>query len=1364
MNQYTRQLRISQQNLNKSLIAQLHLLNTAHPNDWDIILIQEPWMAFNGTRATPHWRVLYPKIYFEDNSKPLRSLILINTKIPTNLYEQIQFKTADVTGIMIRIGERELILINIYNDCNNNDSIDAVREFLSNKFPDEFVPNNTHIIVCGDFNRHHPWWESEENGHLTSAEHMIQPLLDLTTRFDMRMALPPYLPTLQAFSTGNWTRPDNVWCTSHSTELFIRCSTDPGARGPNTDHIPIQSILDIDLPRNAPKPNRNFRATDWKKFNKRLEASLIHAPRPTRIHSPEEFREALDTINHALKTTMEAEVPVTKPYPHTKRWWNHDLSKARKEKNKSARLAYKWRGLPDHHAHADHYEAAKKYAKLIEQSKKSHWETWLLNAADRDLWTANKYATGPHTDRGRTRMPTLTHIHTDGNAQQATTNEDKSDALAKALFPPPPPSPIVPSTCYPKPADSYFKFFSRSQIKQAASKLDAFKAPGPDGIPNAVLKNCIDTLVERLYFIFRAIFELEEYPSEWKESITVVLRKPGKPSYEDPKAYRPIALLNTLGKLFSTIATDEISYFCESRDLLPPTQFGGRPARTTTDSMLLLTHTIKESWRRRKVASVLFLDVQGAFPNVVKEVLTHNMRSRGVPSKYIRMTEMMLTGRHTRLSFDDYLSAPIPITNRNNQGCPLSMMFYTFYNAGLLELSPPNTPDENQFGFVDDVALLATGRTFEETHRRLRDMMERTGGAFEWSENHNSPFEMTKLALMNFSPRSPNNTPLTIINNRTNRTTTVKAVNSYRFLGVIFDPKLKWKAQHERAAQSAEAWINLVRRLACTASGISASGMRQLYLTVAAPKMTYAAEIWYTIPHKKTDTSKKRTGSVKFTDRVQSAQRRATITILGAMSTTAGDVLNAHALIPPPHLLFLTTLTNSATRLVSLPKSHPLYKPTARSTGSMTKRHSSPIQILFKTTGIERKNYETILPARRRRNYELLADIHINDDRQKAILEANALTGLTAYTDGSGLDKKIGAAAVLTLNGTELSSLRYQLGNDSDHTVYEAEITAVILAIHILTQIQRPLRQVTIGVDNQAVLLGLKNQKPKPGHYLLDKIHDALEDFQVKQARNRGHTVEGYRTGSGRVRLEDGNKGWKEWNLKRWCKVKFVWTPGHEGIEGNERADEIAKQATEEGSSPRRKLPTFLRRKSLPTSISATRQTLKGSIKKRWKSEWKVSPRHPKSSNIDCSLPSDNFIHIAGQLKRPQASILIQMRTGHLPLNVVLHRIKRSDTSDCPHCGNGTSETILHYLFICPHYETARRRIHAATQREKNVFAFLLGSRKGIPLLLHYISDTGRFRTTFGDVRPPPDFDIRDKQSKERQTTSRQPSPPNGER
>ena len=73
------------------------------------------------------------------------------------------------------------------------------------------------------------------------------------------------------------------------------------------------------------------------------------------------------------------------------------------------------------------------------------------------------------------------------------------------------------------------------------------------------------------------------------------------------------------------------------------------------------------------------------------------------------------------------------------------MIFYAFYNAGLLEISPPEARDEKQFGFVDDVALLATGNNFTDTYEKLTDMMTRPSGAFDWSQTHNSQFELTKL-------------------------------------------------------------------------------------------------------------------------------------------------------------------------------------------------------------------------------------------------------------------------------------------------------------------------------------------------------------------------------------------------------------------------------------------------------------------------------------------------------------------------------------------------------------------------------------------------------------------------------------------
>ena len=54
-----------------------------------------------------------------------------------------------------------------------------------------------------------------------------------------------------------------------------------------------------------------------------------------------------------------------------------------------------------------------------------------------------------------------------------------------------------------------------------------------------------------------------------------------------------------------------------------------------------------------------------------------------------------------------------------------------------------------------------------------------------------------------------------------------------------------------------------------------------------------------------------------------------------------------------------------------------------------------------------------ILIARRRCNYRLLANVHIEEDRDKVIEQANQITGTAVFTDGSGFDHNIGAAAVL---------------------------------------------------------------------------------------------------------------------------------------------------------------------------------------------------------------------------------------------------------------------------------------------------------------------------------------------------------------
>src|SRR5260221_645906 len=149
----------------------------------------------------------------------------------------------------------------------------------------------------------------------------------------------------------------------------------------------------------------------------------------------------------------------------------------------------------------------------------------------------------------------------------------------------------------------------------------------------------------------------------WKEFVTVVLRKPGKPSYDTPKAYRPIALLNTMWKVITAIIANHITYVTEKHQLLPANHFSGRPGRTTADAVHLLVTKIKNVWRAGKVTSVLFLDIEGTLPDADPERLLHNLRKQEIPVKYAEFVHSMLANRVTTLKFDGFISDQIPIDN-----------------------------------------------------------------------------------------------------------------------------------------------------------------------------------------------------------------------------------------------------------------------------------------------------------------------------------------------------------------------------------------------------------------------------------------------------------------------------------------------------------------------------------------------------------------------------------------------------------------------------------------------------------------------------------------------------------------------------
>jgi len=343
---------------------------------------------------------------------------------------------------------------------------------------------------------------------------------------------------------------------------------------------------------------------------------------------------------------------------------------------------------------------------------------------------------------------------------------------------------------------------------------------------------------------------------------------------------------------------------------------------------------------------------------------------------------------------------------------------------------------------------------------------------------------------------------------------------------------------------------------------------------------------------------------------------------------------------------------------------------------------------------------EKIEAVRQSPKWTSKATIRIDETKDRAVEEEQRRMGdrIRVYSDGSGIEGMIGAAAVLYRGGELKGKLRYQLGSEKKHTMYEGEGVGMILGLELIRK-EANARRVTIGIDNQPGICAVITMQSTPSHYIWDLFHNQLRIMLTKHQ-----------------------------NLE----IQIRWTPGHIGIDGNEEADKEAKQAAVEGSSPQQRLPKALRKK-LPYSRSAAKQAFMAKLKQKARKEWERSPRYQRIHKYDDSMPSPKYTHLIKPLRQKHASILYQLRTGHIPLAKHLHHIAKADTPRCPCCGQ-EEETIHHFLFRCSAHREARQAMTRAAGIDAMDLNKLLSEKTLIPHLLKFISATGRLHTVFGNI------------------------------
>jgi hypothetical protein len=155
------------------------------------------------------------------------------------------------------------------------------------------------------------------------------------------------------------------------------------------------------------------------------------------------------------------------------------------------------------------------------------------------------------------------------------------------------------------------------------------KTPGPDIIPNAILKGMPPKFHKLLFLFFSHCYKQKQIPASWKTSLTILLYKKGNP--HNLANHRPIALANTIYKLFTSTLTCILSSYGEKHQILHDSQEGFRAERCTARQLQTLIAALEDARLTNQDIYILYIDFKNAFGSIDHARLLAIMKDLGYP-------------------------------------------------------------------------------------------------------------------------------------------------------------------------------------------------------------------------------------------------------------------------------------------------------------------------------------------------------------------------------------------------------------------------------------------------------------------------------------------------------------------------------------------------------------------------------------------------------------------------------------------------------------------------------------------------------------------------------------------------------------
>ena len=549
-------------------------------------------------------------------------------------------------------------------------------------------------------------------------------------------------------------------------------------------------------------------------------------------------------------------------------WWTDEIAGLRAECLRLRRKAQRAKNRADALTHAEEYRITRKNLRhAINDSKKQSW-TKLINEVDSDPWGAGyKIVT---RNLGRNRPPVIR-------------DDESTEKIVDGLFP----AHLVQEWGEAEVGVDGVPELTRGELRSACDHLAAGKAPGPDGIPAEILGIVAKRRPSILLEMYNACLLEGVFSKEWKTARLILIDKGKGGDPDSPSTYRPLSLLNTMGKLFEMLLRPRIQHAVQAAGGLNNRQHGFRRGRSTIGAIREVVDSFNRAQTRphtdRPVVLLATLDVRNAFNSLRWVDIVEAFSSAfPLPLYLLRVLKDYLRDRNITYVTETGVKTR-KITAGVAQGSILGPDLWNGTYDGVLNLPMP--PGVSLVAYADDLVIVMVTRNTRLAQLRLSQATKRVD---EWMRRRGLQLATQKTELLYLTRRRIDTTIPMMVG-----TSELRPGGSLKYLGVTLDTRMTFSPHVLGAAKRATAKTAALARLMANTKGPRPS-VRRLLMTVTHSMLLYGAEIW--------------AGALrieKYRKAMAAVQRRGALRIACAYRTVSAAAVLAIAGVVPIDLLAL---------------------------------------------------------------------------------------------------------------------------------------------------------------------------------------------------------------------------------------------------------------------------------------------------------------------------------------------------------------------------------------------------------------------------------------------------------------------------